>query len=193
VLGALGGEDPQGLLEGGGGEALAIYRGLTQANPDAYRPDVAMTLNNRAVLYRNTQRLQEAQRDYGEALTVYRSLAEANPDLYLPFVATMLNNLGNFYLATEQVAEAQTHVSDAERVLEPLWLANPELHGNQMAKTLWTHALCREAAKDPTEACALARRALAAAWDPTLKGFIQEFIASLCPPPDAGQQGPETQ
>ena len=52
-----------------------------------------MTLNNLAVLYRATQRMQQAERAYDEALAIQRRLAEANPDAYLPDVALTLNNL----------------------------------------------------------------------------------------------------
>src|ERR1035441_2879817 len=41
-------------------EALSIRRELAQANPEAHlMPDVAMTLNNLANLYRATQRMKE--------------------------------------------------------------------------------------------------------------------------------------
>jgi hypothetical protein len=42
-------------------EAPTIRRQLAQANPQAYLPDVAMTLNNLGNLYRATQRLSEQQ------------------------------------------------------------------------------------------------------------------------------------
>jgi tetratricopeptide (TPR) repeat protein len=164
------------------GEALVTYRELAEANPDAYLPDVATTLNNLANLYSDTQRMKEAGQAYGEALAIRRKLAEANPDTYLPYVATTLNNLANLDHLTGRTQEAETHASEAERILEPLWQANPELHGNLMAKILWTRVLVSEASKKPAaEACALARRALAAAYDPALKQSIQQLIDRLCP------------
>ena len=66
-------------------------------------------------------------------------------------------------------------------MLDPLWQANPKVHANLMARILWTRALVREAAKEPAEACATARRALAAAWDPSLKESIQQLIDRLGP------------
>jgi len=163
-------------------EALAIRRKLAEANPDAYLPYVATTLNNLANLYRATQRMRDAEQAYAQALAIRRKLAEANPDAYLPYLASLLNNLASFSLSTGQMQEAEKHASEAERVLDPLWQANPALHGNLMAKILGTRSEIAEADQRPaTEACDLARRALAAAYDPGLKQQIQQLIDRLCP------------
>jgi hypothetical protein len=93
-----------------------------------------------------------------------------------------MNNLAYHYLSTERIKEAETHLSEAEGVLNSLWQANPELLGNIMAKILWTRALVSEAQKNPADApCALARRALATAYDLGLKQAIQQLIDRLCP------------
>jgi tetratricopeptide (TPR) repeat protein len=162
-------------------EALDLYRKLANANPDAYLPDVATTLNNLAILYSVNNRMDDAEKAYDEALDLYRKLARANPDAYLPDVAMTLNNLANFYLSADRIQEAEKHATEAERILDPLWQANPELHGNLMARILWNRALIAEASRQPSEACALARRALAAAYDPVLKQSIQKLIDRLSP------------
>ena len=162
-------------------EALDLYHKLARANPDAYLPDVAMTLNNLAILYSANNRMDDAEKAYDEALDLYRKLARANPDAYLPDVAMTLNNLANFYLSADRIQEAEKHATEAERILDPLWQANPELHGNLMARILWNRALIAEASRQPSEACALARRALAAAYDPVLKQSIQKLIDRLSP------------
>jgi tetratricopeptide (TPR) repeat protein len=126
--------------------------------------------------------MKEAEQTYNEALDTYRNLAQANPDAYLPDVAMTLNNLANLSISTGQIQEAETQAAEAERILEPLWQANPELHGNQMARILFVRALIREVSQKPAaEACTLARRALAAAYDPSLKQSIQQLIDRLCP------------
>jgi tetratricopeptide (TPR) repeat protein len=163
-------------------EALAIRRNLAEANPDAYLPGVATTLKNIADLYSDTQRIQQAEQAYTEALAIRRNLAEANPDAYLPYVAMTLNNLADLYCLTGRTQEAETHAAEAEGILDPLWQANPELHGNLMARILGTRAEVCEASKKPAaEACTLARRALAAAYDPALKQAIQQHIDRHCP------------
>ena len=164
------------------GEALAIRRRLAEVNPGAYMPDVAATLNNLANMYKDTQRMKEAEEAYGEALAAYRKLAEANPDAYMPNVAITLSNLAVLYSDTQRIGEAETTASEAERILAPPWRVNPELHGNQMARTLWRRALISDASVKPAaESCALARRALAAAYDPALKQEIQQLVDRLCP------------
>jgi tetratricopeptide (TPR) repeat protein len=161
-------------------EALAIYRKLAEANPDAYLPSVAMTLNNLANLFSDTQRMSQAETAYSEALAIRRKLADANPGAYLPDVAMTLNNLAFLQFSEGSVEAAEASASEAIEILEPLWQANPELHGNLMARILWTRALIEEAAGKTAEACALARRGLAAAYDPTIKESIQELIDGLC-------------
>ena len=67
-------------------EALKIRRELAEANPQAYLPDVAQTLNSLAGLHADTNLL-------AEALKIRRDLAEINTEAYLPGVADTLNNL----------------------------------------------------------------------------------------------------
>ncbi|WP_420798471.1 tetratricopeptide repeat protein [Paraburkholderia hospita] len=55
--------------------------------------EVAQALNERGVLYKDTQRLTEAESAFREALDIYRNLAEANPSVYGPDVTLTLNNL----------------------------------------------------------------------------------------------------
>jgi tetratricopeptide (TPR) repeat protein len=151
-------------------EALSIRRELTRANPEACLPDVATTLNNLAVLYSATQRMKEAEAAYQEALSTYRELAQANPEAYLPDVAGTLNNLAVLYSDTQRMKEAEAACREAEGILEPLWFVNPELHGDQMARILLMRALlCESLGESGTNACALARQALAAACNPDLK------------------------
>jgi tetratricopeptide (TPR) repeat protein len=108
-------------------------------------------------------------------------LAQANPEAYLPDVAMTLNNLANLYRATQRMKEAEEAYREAEDLLEPFWCANPEVHGDQMAK-IWSMRalLCLGLEERSTDACALARRALAAAYDPGLKQGIQQLIDRLC-------------
>jgi tetratricopeptide (TPR) repeat protein len=141
-----------------------------------------MTLNNLGVLYSDNNRMDDAEKAFDEALDIRRNLAVANPDAYLPNVANTLNNMANFYLTAGRKQEAETHAAEAERVLVPLWQANPALHGNLVAKILVNLARIAEASRQPASvACALARRALAAAYDPTIKQAIQQLIDHLSP------------
>jgi len=98
-----------GSLPGG---ALHIPR-TRESQPGAYLPDVAMTLNNLASLYSDTQRRKAAEEAYQEALSTYRELAKANPEAYLPNVATTLNNLASLYSATQRRKAAEEAYQEA--------------------------------------------------------------------------------
>ena len=53
-------------------KALDAYRQLAKDDPQAYEPRVAMTLNNLAILYKNTQHLTESEDALLEALEIRR-------------------------------------------------------------------------------------------------------------------------
>ena len=73
--------------------ALNIYRSLSKVNPEAYLPDVAMTLNNLACLQSDLHQYDNAEENYAEALEFYRDLAKVNPEAYLPDVAMTMKYL----------------------------------------------------------------------------------------------------
>ena len=100
------------------------YRQLAKANAAAYLPDVAMTLNNLAILYGDIQRLQEAEEAYQEALMTYRQLAKANAVAYLPNVATTLNNLAILYGDIQRLQEAEEAYQEALMTYRQLAKAN---------------------------------------------------------------------
>ncbi|MFF2751345.1 tetratricopeptide repeat protein, partial [Kitasatospora sp. NPDC058048] len=57
---------------------------LAQANPDAYLPDLAMSLNNLSVDLGGVGRWEEALTAIQESVAIHRTLAQANPDLFGP-------------------------------------------------------------------------------------------------------------
>ncbi|MFC4068252.1 tetratricopeptide repeat protein, partial [Actinoplanes subglobosus] len=72
-------------------EAVTIYQRLAEANPGAYLPDLAMSLNNLGAMLSELGRRDEALEPSQEAVTIRRRLAEANPGAYLPNLAMSLN------------------------------------------------------------------------------------------------------
>jgi tetratricopeptide (TPR) repeat protein len=117
-------------------EALDTYRQLAKANPQAYLPNVAATLNNLAVLYRATQRLHESEQAFQEALDTYRQLATANPQVYLPGVAGMLNNLAVLAFTQNHLQQAQMLVSEALAIRRGLYAKHPIAFGDALAQSL---------------------------------------------------------
>ena len=74
-------------------EAVDIYRRLAQANPAAYLPDLATSLNNLSNPAGRTGDRAGALASITEAVDICRRLAQANPAAYLPDLAMSLNNL----------------------------------------------------------------------------------------------------
>ena len=48
-------------------------------------------------LYRNVNRLKEADKVYSEALNLCRTLAKTNPKFYAPNIAMILHKMGKLY------------------------------------------------------------------------------------------------
>ena len=117
-------------------EALQIHRELAQQNPEAYLPDVAISLNNLGVLLRDTNDLKKAQDYYEEALQIRRELARKNPEAYLPDVATSLNNLGNLPRNTNNLKKAQDYQEEALQIRRELAKQNPEAYLPDVAGSL---------------------------------------------------------
>jgi tetratricopeptide (TPR) repeat protein len=159
---------------------LRWAEGLASANPEAFLPNVASTLNNLAVLYSDTQRLPESEAAYEEALDIRRKLASANPEAFLPDVAMTLNNLGFFYYHTLRPQEAYLCCGEAEQMLLPFWRANPEAHGNAMARIFWTIALVHERLGNMREGCDYARKALTTTYEPDVREVVQSIIVRTC-------------
>ena len=73
-------------------EALEIYRNLAQSTPQAYLPDVAVTLNNLANLqYKKGVKSPEVAPRRRWRFTGIS--VRSNPQTYLPYVAGTINNL----------------------------------------------------------------------------------------------------
>jgi tetratricopeptide (TPR) repeat protein len=117
-------------------EALFIYRKLAEAEPGAYLPDLAMTLNNLANLLRNLGERAQALEHYEEALSIRRKLAAAEPGTYLPNVATTLNNLGSLLSDLGERGPARQHFEEALSIRRKLAAAEPGAYLPDVAGTL---------------------------------------------------------
>ena len=88
---------------------LADLRSLDAANPDAYLPDVATTLNNLGILLANLGERDAARSHYQEALETCWPLFEKHPAAFGHRVLNSLRGLVPVY-------EALGQTEDAERV-----------------------------------------------------------------------------
>ena len=98
-------------------EAANLYRDLTAKAPDAYRPALAMALNNLAVRLSEVGQHQEALTPAQEAAGLYRALAAKAPNAYRPDLAMALNNLGN---RLSEVGRRQEALGPAQEAVGPV-------------------------------------------------------------------------
>jgi tetratricopeptide (TPR) repeat protein len=126
-------------------EATGIYRRLAEANPAAYLPDLAASLNNLGIRLSDLGRREEALALTEEAVTIYRRLAEANPVAYLPDLAGSLNNLGARLSNLGRREEALAPTEEAVTIRRRLAEANPAAYLPDLARGLWGFAWVRAA------------------------------------------------
>jgi len=122
-------------------EALGIYQKLAEKNPEAYLPDVAMTLNNLAVLLKDQGQFAEAKEAYQEALGIYQKLAEKNPEAYLPDVAMTLNNLAVLLKDQGQFAEAKEMYEECLDIRVDLFQKNQGAYAPDLAEISINYAM----------------------------------------------------
>jgi tetratricopeptide (TPR) repeat protein len=116
--------------------ALARMREAAQANPAAYRSDIAMTLNSLGLVHAEEHLYAEARQAYEAALAIHRELAQTNPAAYRPDVAATLNNLGTLHAEEHLYAEARQAYEAALAIHRELAQANPAAYRPDVAATL---------------------------------------------------------
>ena len=117
-------------------KVLQELRELSKQNQEAYKPNVAMTLNNLENLLNATNELKQAQAHYEEALEIHRELAKQNPEAYKPGVARTLNNLGTLLKTTNKLKQAQDYYEEALKLYQDLAKQNSEVYKPDVAMTL---------------------------------------------------------
>ena len=117
-------------------EAVTIYRRLAAANPAAYEPALAMSLNNLSVRLGEAGRRGEGLTAIEEAVTIYRRLAAANPAAYEPALASSLNNLSIDLAEAGRRGEGLTAIEEAVTIYRRLAAANPAAYEPDLAMSL---------------------------------------------------------
>ena len=141
-------------------EALEIHRRLAKSNPQAYEPDVAMTLNNLAALYDDIQRFDESEAMYKEALEIYRRIAKSNPQAYEPDLASTFNNLAALYSNIQRFDESEAMYKEALEIRRRLAKSNPQAYEPDMAMTIYNCGLLNLKQKEYAEAIPMFEKAL---------------------------------
>ncbi|MEU0213294.1 tetratricopeptide repeat protein, partial [Streptomyces canus] len=117
------------------------HRALTAADLDAYRPDLALSLNNLANRLGELGRREDALTAIEEAVTIYRKLAVARPDTYRPDLAASLNNLANRLGGLGRPEDALTAVQEAVTIRRKLAAARPDTYRPSLARSLHNLAI----------------------------------------------------
>ena len=117
-------------------EAVELYRGLAEASPQAYMPDLAMSLNNLANRLSEVGERGEALVAAREAVRLRRVLAEASPQAYTPDLAMSLNNLANRLSAVGERGEALRVAREAVELRRVLAEASPQAYTPDLAGSL---------------------------------------------------------
>ena len=117
-------------------EAVELYRGLAEASPQAYTPDLAMSLNNLATFLSEVGEPGEALVVAREAVEAYRVLAEASPQAYMPDLARSLNNLAVSLSEVGEPGEALRAAREAVELYRGLAAASPAAFTPRLAGAL---------------------------------------------------------
>ena len=94
-----------------------MRRTLARQNPDAFTPDLAMSLNNLANRLSDLGRRTDALLPAQEAVDLRRTLARQNPDAFTPDLASSLGMFGQVLEANERREEALASFAEGIRVL----------------------------------------------------------------------------
>ena len=141
-------------------EAVELYRGLAEASPAAYTPDLAASLNNLASFLSEVGERNEALVAAREAVELYRGLAEASPAAYTPDLAASLNNLASFLSEVGERNEALVAAREAVELYRGLAEASPAAYTPDLAASLNNLASFLSEVGERNEALVAAREAV---------------------------------
>jgi tetratricopeptide (TPR) repeat protein len=150
-------------------EAVAIRREVAAARPDAFRPDLADSLNKQAVRLSALGRREEALAAIEGAVAIRRELAGARPDAFRPDLAGSLNNQSICLSDLGQREEALAAIEEAVAIYQEVAAARPDRFRPRLADSLNNRALRlsdlgrREEALTAIEEAVAIRRELAGA------------------------------
>ncbi len=113
-----------------------VYRKLAEADPGAWSPYLALSLNNLSLRLSETGRHDEGLTAAREATAIYRSLTGASPETWLSFLASSLNVLSNGLAQVGRREEALAISYEATGVSRSLARAEPDTRLPELATSL---------------------------------------------------------
>jgi tetratricopeptide (TPR) repeat protein len=116
--------------------ALEIRERLAKQNPEAFEPELAITLSNLGNQRNELGRLEDAVAASERAVKIYKRLAKRNPEVFEPLLAAVLNNLGPQCGALGRLEDALAASELASEIRERLAQRNPEAFEPFLAMSL---------------------------------------------------------
>jgi tetratricopeptide (TPR) repeat protein/nucleoside phosphorylase len=116
--------------------AVKIDEELADKRPDAFLPNLAMSLSNLGNRYSELGRREEALLAIEQALKRNEELAVKRPDAFLPNLALSLNNLGAMYSELGRREEALAATQRAVEIREELAAKRPDAFLPNLAVSL---------------------------------------------------------
>jgi tetratricopeptide (TPR) repeat protein len=168
-----------------GRSAVGEYRKLVAAQPDAFLPDLAMSLNNLGNSLSDIGCREEALEVARESVEIYRKFAGARPDVFLPDLAGSLNNLGKCLSDLGHRDEALEVTREAVEQYRKLAAARPDVFLPDLAVSLNNLGKClsdlghRDEALEVTRESVQIRRKLAAARPDALLADLAMSLNNL--------------
>lgn len=117
-------------------EAVRLRRGLAAARPDAFTPDLALSLNNVAAMLGNLGQWDGALAAVQEAEHLYRALTATRPDAFTPDLAASLSNVAAMLGNLGQWEKALASAEEAVRLFRVLAAARPDAFTRDLATSL---------------------------------------------------------
>jgi hypothetical protein len=117
-------------------QLVETRRSLTEVDPKAHGPDLAMALNSLSIRLANAGRRDEALEVIEESVDAYRLLAEASPEVYAPDLALALNNLSNRLAESGRRDEGLKAIEDSVEMYRLLAEASSSVYTPILASAL---------------------------------------------------------
>ncbi|MBY8871612.1 tetratricopeptide repeat protein [Micromonospora sp. PLK6-60] len=117
-------------------ESVRLRRRLVEAEPGAFLPDYATSLNNLAAQLMKLGRHAEAASAIEELVRIRRRLAESNPAAHEPGLGNALHNLGRVHSALRRRTDALDATTAAVRIRRRLAAAEPAAFEPDLASSL---------------------------------------------------------
>jgi len=126
-------------------ESYDILISLSEDEQSINLPDMAVILNNIAIIYKEEGDFESAEPEFQEALKIYRLLAKNEPQEYLPFVAIILSNLGAIHTDLNEYDTAKGELQEALKIYSILSEDTREANSKDLAFTLTNFGLlCKD-------------------------------------------------